>query len=72
VAEIARTIAAPPRNLPPLDEEKARLFRQYYERQWLANPELPVAVWNHFDNDGPRTTNHAEGWLSQSWSSYRH
>jgi hypothetical protein len=64
VLAIARAIATPPLNLLPLDDQKARQFRLYFERQWLTNPELPIVLWNHYANDGPRTTNHAEGYHS--------
>ncbi len=36
-------------------------FHDYYFRQWLPNRER-VEQWNHYDQDGPRTTNHAEGY----------
>lgn len=36
----------------------------YYVRTWLDEDHamFPRAIWNQFDNLGPRTTNHLEGW----------
>ncbi len=31
--------------------------------QWVEG--LPRVCWNHYNNDGPRTTNHVEGWHSK-------
>ncbi len=36
-------------------------FRDYYYRQWLPNRER-VELWNQYERDEPRTTNHAEGY----------
>ena len=35
----------------------------YFERTWICGDFLP-SLWTHFDNNGPRTTNVAEGWHS--------
>lgn len=37
---------------------KLRTFADYFARQWLAD----VPLWNHYDNDGARTTNYCEGY----------
>ncbi|XP_060082120.1 uncharacterized protein LOC132561410 [Ylistrum balloti] len=37
-------------------------FTDYVTTQWI---EGDRHVWNHFDNDGPRTTNNLEGWHSK-------
>lgn len=34
-------------------------FKDYVTEQWV---EGDKPMWNHYDNDGPRTTNHVEGW----------
>jgi len=36
-------------------------FRDYFSNTWLAG-NFPILIWNHWGNDGPRTTNHAEGY----------
>uniref|UniRef100_A0A915IKG3 G-protein coupled receptors family 1 profile domain-containing protein n=1 Tax=Romanomermis culicivorax TaxID=13658 RepID=A0A915IKG3_ROMCU len=36
-------------------------FRNYFENTWL-NGRFPITLWNHWENNGPRTTNHAEGY----------
>ncbi|XP_067679730.1 uncharacterized protein [Haliotis asinina] len=38
------------------------LFADYVTEQRVEGGEL--LLWNHFDTDGPRTTNHVEGWHS--------
>jgi len=40
---------------------KARALAEYFERTWLAGT-FPSELWSHYDNNGPRTTNVAEGW----------
>ncbi|KAK3093890.1 hypothetical protein FSP39_021504 [Pinctada imbricata] len=37
-------------------------FVDYVTEQWVDRDRL---VWNHFNSDGPRTTNHLEGWHSK-------
>lgn len=34
---------------------------KYYEDTWL-NGNVPIASWNHYATEGPRTNNHVEGW----------
>jgi hypothetical protein len=34
-------------------------FTDYVTTQWIDGDRQ---VWNHFNTDGPRTTNHIEGW----------
>jgi len=36
-------------------------FSAYVEKTWIAG-QFDPKLWTHYDNDGPRTTNHAEGW----------
>jgi len=33
----------------------------YFNRTWICG-EFPPALWSQYDNNGPRTTNAAEGW----------
>ena len=42
-------------------DSKARRLAEYFERTWLTG-SLPPSLWSHYDNNGPRTTNVAEGW----------
>ena len=39
-------------------------FMNYVTETWVEdiNPRFSRDIWNHFDNNGPRTTNHLEGW----------
>lgn len=38
-------------------------FKEYFISTWLENDAVyPRALWNHYGNFGPRTTNHLEGW----------
>lgn len=38
------------------------LFIYYFSSSCLFSKVFPLSVWNHFTNDGPRTTNYAEGY----------
>ena len=54
---------------PPLVEDdglntKMRSFSDYFQRTWITGSFSP-RLWSHFDNNGPRTTNLAEGWHNQ-------
>ncbi len=53
----------PPRTGDPLVDANLIAFRDYYMHQWLRNREKAV-LWNHYDRDGPCTTNHVEGYHS--------
>ncbi len=53
----------PPRTGDPLVDANLLAFRDYYLNQWLRNRDRAL-LWNHYDRDGPRTTNHAEGYHS--------
>ncbi len=39
----------------------ARAFRDYFRNQWLSGLQQ-ATLWNHYDRNGPRTTNNAEGY----------
>ncbi len=53
----------PPLTGNPLVDANLTVFRDYFLAQWLPNREK-LLLWNHFDRDGPRTTNNAEGYHS--------
>lgn len=46
------------------DTTKARLFADYVTETWIEG-HFEQHMWNHFDTDGARTTNHLEGWHSK-------
>uniref|UniRef100_A0A915JHW6 MULE transposase domain-containing protein n=1 Tax=Romanomermis culicivorax TaxID=13658 RepID=A0A915JHW6_ROMCU len=54
------------RNIPQTDDPvraaKLEEFRIYFQNTWIQGHQFPLAVWNHWSNEGPRTTNHAEGY----------
>jgi hypothetical protein len=50
----------PPTGQPEVDLKTAA-FAAYVENTWI-NGDFPPSLWTHFDNEGPRTTNLAEGW----------
>ncbi len=50
---------APVLNDPRQDQALAD-FVQYFTQWWLRLDF--IRMWNHHQNPGPRTTNHAEGW----------
>ena len=45
--------------------EKIKKFREYVFNTWITNGSFPVSLWNHFENQGPRTNNHVEGFHSK-------
>ena len=36
-------------------------FTDYFIDSWFKG-KYPLAIWNHCDNNGPRTNNHVEGY----------
>ena len=40
---------------------KLLAFTTYFQNTWI-DGNFPPAMWSHYDHDGPRTTNLAEGW----------
>lgn len=44
-------------------------FKDYVTEQWV---EGDRRSWNHYENDGPRTTNHVEGWHHKINNQLRH
>jgi len=57
-----------PPNIPDLTD-KFIAFVDYLERTWITGLFAP-SLWTHFDNEGPRTTNVAEGWHNGLNSSF--
>jgi len=43
------------------DSAAVTRFTDYVTETWV-DGSIPKASWNHYDHDGPRTTNHVEGW----------
>ncbi|XP_067667663.1 uncharacterized protein [Haliotis asinina] len=44
----------------PTHVDSVLRFADYVTEQWVEG--LPRVFWNQYNNDGPRTTNHVEGW----------
>ena len=47
-----------------LDDHEAdcmTAFTDYFIDTWFEG-KFPIAMWNHYDNTGPRTNNHVEGY----------
>ena len=40
--------------------DKVEDFIRYFEKTWIKG-DYPVSLWNHLNNNGPRTNNHLEG-----------
>jgi len=51
----------PPATGSATTDAKLRELSQYFGRTWV-HGEFSPYLWTHFDNNGPRTTNAAEGW----------
>jgi len=55
----------PATGLPEIDMKTAA-FATYVENTWISTDScrctFPQSLWSHFDHEGPRTTNLAEGW----------
>ena len=51
----------PPVVADPVLAAKLQEFAAYFEQTWM-NGSFPASLWTHFDHEGPRTTNLAEGW----------
>ena len=46
--------------LDTIDED----FCEYFRKTWMRG-QFPLAMWNYFSYDGPRTNNRLEGWHSK-------
>lgn len=57
-------LRCPPAVEDPALHAKMSAFSAYFERTWMTG-SFALSLWCHFDNIGPRTTNHAEGWHNQ-------
>ena len=42
-------------------DTKLQELSDYFGRTWV-HGDFPPELWTHYDNNGPRTTNAAEGW----------
>jgi hypothetical protein len=54
-------LKVPPPTADPHLDVKLQSFANYFERTWISG-SFPHHLWTHFDHEGPRTTNQAEGW----------
>jgi MULE transposase domain len=61
IARAWDTLRCPPAVADPGLVSKMAAFSAYVDRTWI-NGSFNPAMWSHFDNIGPRTTNIAEGW----------
>lgn len=57
-------VGMPPDQQNPNAYDNLLAFRQYFRTTWL-DGRYSTNVWCHWDNTGPRTTNHAEGYHSR-------
>ncbi|XP_052794562.1 uncharacterized protein LOC128227768 [Mya arenaria] len=57
--------------LDDCDDDSAQVlrFKDYITEQWV---EGDRQAWNHFNNDGPWTTNHVEGWQHKINNQLKH
>ena len=51
----------PPATGSTITDTKLQQLADYFGRTWVRG-EFPAELWTQFDNNGPRTTNAAEGW----------
>jgi len=58
---IWETLKQPPRTGQPEVDTKIVALMTYVESTWIKGDFMP-SLWTHYDNNGPRTTNQAEGW----------
>ena len=53
----------PPMTGDTVTDGKLQALAEYSEKTWISG-QFPPSLWSHYDNLGPRTTNHAEGFHS--------
>jgi len=53
-------LQSPPTTGNAATDAKLLELVRYFDSTWI-NGEFPPSLWSHYDNLGPRTTNHAEG-----------
>ena len=53
------SLQLPPTTTPDMDT-KAGAVAKYFDSTWITG-DFPPSMWSHFDHEGPRTTNLAEG-----------
>jgi len=51
----------PPATGSSATDVKLQELAEYFDRTWVRG-DFPPELWSHFDHNGPRTTNVAEGW----------
>jgi len=56
-------LKCPPNTYCESTNAKLLSLSAYFERTWIGG-DFPPSLWTHYDNNGPRTTNVAEGWHS--------
>ena len=61
VSIVWTALRSPPATNSPALDAKCNAFASYFEATWITG-DFPPTLWTHFDNDGPRTTNVAEGY----------
>jgi len=50
----------PPSTGSATTDAKLEALAVYFDQTWISGT-FPLDLWSHYDNPGPRTTNHAEG-----------
>jgi len=53
----------PPATGDSTTDAKLSQLAEYFTSTWI-DGDFPPSLWSHYDNPGPRTTNHAEGFHS--------
>ncbi|RNA40753.1 hypothetical protein BpHYR1_003377, partial [Brachionus plicatilis] len=53
---------------------KLTQFYEYFETTWIKNKVFTIELWNHWENNGPGTNNHVEGYNRKinSYIDYNH
>ena len=59
IPHIWNALEVPPESIPEVDTKTVALAR-YFRNTWISG-DFPPSMWSHFDHEGPRTTNVAEG-----------
>ena len=54
-------LRSPPQNTDLATNLMLLSFTAYFDNTWMLG-NFPPSLWNHYDHNGPRTTNLAEGW----------
>lgn len=62
VHNVFNTIIVNKPEFSPDVNNKVNVFVEYFQNFWMS---IDSELWNHFENQGPRTNNHLEGWHSR-------